>query len=63
MSLMRGQGPCPSLVVLDLNLPKTSGREVLQRIRRSSRCGNMPVVVFSSSEAEKDKQEAAEARG
>ena len=55
-----GDVPCPSLVVLDLNLPKRSGRDVLKRIRVSSRCREIPVVVFSSSDAEKDKREAAQ---
>jgi CheY-like chemotaxis protein len=54
-----GRLPCPQLVILDLNLPKTSGREVLQRMRVSPVCGNVPVVILSSSEAPKDKQETA----
>lgn len=55
-----GNVPCPSLVVLDLNLPKRSGRDVLKRIRVSSRCGDIPVVVLSSSDAEKDIREVAQ---
>ena len=48
---------CPALVVLDLNLPRISGREVLERIRRSPACGKIPVVVFSSSDSARDRQE------
>lgn len=54
-----GHVPCPSLVVLDLNLPKRTGLEVLNRIRESRSCGNVPVVVFSSSDAAKDRNAAA----
>lgn len=53
-----GRAVCPSLVILDLNLPKTDGREVLQRIRESS-LRKVPVAVFSSSGAVEDKQAAA----
>jgi two-component system response regulator len=54
-----GTAPCPALVILDLNLPKASGRDVLQRIRQSPICGSVPVAVFSSSGAEKDRADAA----
>jgi CheY-like chemotaxis protein len=54
-----GTMTCPALVILDLNLPKRPGREVLERIRQSDRCGSIPVAVFSSSDAAKDKEEAA----
>lgn len=54
-----GAVPCPVLVTLDLNLPKRSGREVLLRIRESQFCRNVPVAIFSSSDAAKDKEEAA----
>jgi DNA-binding response OmpR family regulator len=57
--LNSGTTPCPALVVLDLNLPKRSGREVLQCIRASSRCGRVPVVIFTSSAAEQDRIETA----
>ena len=53
-----GNSPCPHLFILDLNLPKKSGYEVLKRIRASSRCPNVPVVVLSSSEAPEDKARA-----
>src|SRR5579863_5222777 len=43
--------PCPDLIVLDLNLPRRSGFEVLARVRSSEKCGKKPVVILSSSEA------------
>jgi DNA-binding response OmpR family regulator len=50
--------PCPDLIVLDLNLPRRSGFEVLERVRSSRECSRKPVVVFSSSDAEEDKEQA-----
>jgi CheY-like chemotaxis protein len=54
-----GAAPCPVLISLDLNLPKRTGCEVLQRIRESHFCRNVPVAIFSSSDAAKDREEAA----
>ena len=48
------KSPSPSLVLLDLNLPKRSGHEILERIRRSTRCPTMPVIIVTSSQAESD---------
>jgi CheY-like chemotaxis protein len=45
---------CPDLVIVDLNLPRRPGSEVLECIRKSVSCGNVPVVVFSSSNAQSD---------
>jgi CheY-like chemotaxis protein len=46
--------PLPDLVLLDWNLPKVTGSEVLRRIKDHSKLRRMPVLVFSSSEAEGD---------
>jgi two-component system, chemotaxis family, response regulator Rcp1 len=51
--------PCPDLVILDINLPKKTGFEVLSRIRESLKCAKTPVAVLTSSDALKDRQEAA----
>ena len=40
---------CPVLVMLDLNLPKKSGREVLQHMRQSLRCRDLRVLIYTSS--------------
>jgi DNA-binding response OmpR family regulator len=50
--------PCPDLAIVDLNLPKKPGREVLARMRQSERCRHTPVVILSSSDAERDKADA-----
>jgi two-component system, chemotaxis family, response regulator Rcp1 len=48
---------CPSLFLLDLNLPRRSGEEVLGHIRKSRRCANTPVVIVTSSDAPRDRAE------
>ena len=44
----------PDLVLLDLNLPVLNGNEVLRMIKKNARTRLIPVVVFSTSEANKD---------
>jgi CheY-like chemotaxis protein len=56
--LDRGEAPCPDLVILDLNLPRKPGSTVLKRVRESEVCGHIPVVVLTSSNDQKDRDEA-----
>ena len=44
----------PDLILLDLNLPKKDGREVLAEIKADERLKRIPVVVLTTSEAEED---------
>jgi two-component system, response regulator len=44
----------PSLLLLDLNLPRVSGLEVLRRIRGEERTRLLPVVILTSSDEERD---------
>src|SRR3984885_15526736 len=46
--------PLPNLILLDWNLPKIDGGEVLRRIKQHPRLLRIPVLVFSSSEADED---------
>ena len=51
--------PCPHLLLLDLNLPKRDGFEVLKRLRESDRCKSVPVVIITSSDSPSDRAQAA----
>jgi CheY-like chemotaxis protein len=46
--------PRPDIILLDLNLPKKDGREVLREIKEDSNFKNIPVVILTTSGAEKD---------
>lgn len=52
--------PCPTLVLLDLNLPKKNGDDVLRHLRASRRCGKAAVLIVSSSDAISDRQTVAD---
>jgi len=59
MKFLRKQGeyadaPTPDLVLLDLNLPRMDGREVLEEIGRDELLHHLPVVVLTSSDADRD---------
>ncbi|HLR95535.1 MAG TPA: response regulator [Jiangellaceae bacterium] len=46
--------PAPHLILLDLNLPRKDGREVLEEIKSDDELAHIPVVVLTTSEAEED---------
>jgi CheY-like chemotaxis protein len=48
------QAPRPDLILLDLNLPRKSGREVLEEIKQDASLKSIPVVVLTISAAERD---------
>ena len=48
----------PDLVLLDLNMPKRSGGEVLTRLRQQPQCRTLPVMVLTSSDSPVDREEA-----
>jgi CheY-like chemotaxis protein len=52
--MRRESSPRPGLIVLDLNLPGTDGRDVLRRIKQDDKLKMIPVVVFTTSNNPKD---------
>lgn len=50
-----GEVPCPDVLLLDLNLPKADGPTVLKEFRQHPECARTPVIVVTSSDAEKDR--------
>jgi chemotaxis family two-component system response regulator Rcp1 len=59
MAFLRRQGKHaaavrPDLILLDLNLPKKNGREVLEEIKKDDSLQHIPVVILTTSQAEQD---------
>jgi CheY-like chemotaxis protein len=46
--------PRPGLVLLDLNLPRKDGREVLEEVKNDASLRSIPIVVLTTSQAEED---------
>ncbi len=46
--------PRPDLILLDLNLPRRDGREVLQEVKNDPALQHIPVIVLTTSQAEED---------
>jgi len=59
MQFLRREGvhanaPCPDLILLDLNLPRMDGREVLALIKEDDRLKTIPTIILTTSAAEAD---------
>ena len=59
MAFLRRQGqyqdmPRPDLILLDLNLPKKDGREVLAEVKGDDDLQSIPVIILTTSQAEED---------
>ncbi|HEX2312182.1 MAG TPA: response regulator [Thermomonospora sp.] len=59
MAYLRREGPYagaprPDLILLDLNLPRKDGREVLEEVKADPKLRSIPVVVLTTSEADED---------
>ena len=50
----RDNAPRPAVILLDLNMPKKDGREVLAELKRDRDLQHIPVIVLTTSEAEED---------
>lgn len=55
-----GEPPCPDLLLLDLNLPRIDGQELLKEFRNHPQCSHTPVVVITSSDASRDRARMSE---
>ena len=54
MAFLRRASPVPDLILLDLNLPRKDGRELLAELKADEELRRIPVVVLTSSQAEED---------
>ena len=50
--------PTPSLMLLDINMPKMNGFEVLEKLKTDVRHKKMPIIMLTTSEREKDIETA-----
>jgi len=53
-----GGEPCPDIILLDLNLPKADGYQVLKEFRKHPECACIPVIVVTSSDSQRDHEQA-----
>ena len=54
----RADAPQPDVILLDLNLPKVSGLEVLEKVKASDGLSSIPVIVLTVSEQQEDVRES-----
>ena len=58
MALLQGGGPLPDALVLDLNMPRMNGFEVLEAVRGDPHLARLKVIVLTTSSASVDRERA-----
>jgi two-component system, chemotaxis family, response regulator Rcp1 len=58
-----GDKPCPDLLIIDLNLPRVDGIQILRAFRQNEHCRNTPVLVLTSSSSPADRDQAEQFDG
>lgn len=58
----RAEAELPTVILLDIGLPRLSGLEVLERLRADARTSILPVVILTSSDEERDRLKSYEYR-
>ncbi|MGB8191200.1 MAG: response regulator [Chitinophagaceae bacterium] len=53
---LQNKNICPCLIILDINMPKLGGKETLLQLRADEKFRHVPIVLFSTSTYEEDKQ-------
>jgi chemotaxis family two-component system response regulator Rcp1 len=51
------EAPCPDIVLLDINMPRYKAADVMRRLRASARCNNALVLIVTSSDSQRDRDE------
>lgn len=51
-----GAVACPDVILLDLNLPRRTGEMLLARLKETDICRDIPVVIITSSDAQRDRE-------
>jgi len=54
LEMLRNGGVKPDLILMDLNLPKISGRDVLHEIKSDDALRHIPIIVLTTSQADQD---------
>jgi CheY-like chemotaxis protein len=57
LSILNNASYTPDYIFLDLNMPRMDGKECLTEIRKRDRLARVPVIIFTTSSAERDKEE------
>lgn len=51
-----GETDCPDIALLDQNLPRMTGEQVMKAIRDHEHCKSIPIVIMSSAESRRDQE-------
>lgn len=57
LSILREKSFLPDYIFLDLNMPRMDGKDCLREIRKQTHLANVPVIIFSTSSADREKEE------